>query len=471
MTKHLMTGILMLLALVPCSAEVFMANGIKIGDVTHDTAKIWTRLTAQAERTRSGISFLKVENPRKQKPGATDGSQQFPEGKSLADMEGSVPGTTGEVRVRYWPQGKPDSMQQTAWLSVDAERDFTRQFLLNDLSSNTQYEVLVEGRNSGAAVSLEGRFRTAPDAGDAEEINFVVVTCGDYPRRDDAENGHVIYDTMLKKAKPHFFVHTGDIEYYDKPDPYALSPALARYKMNRLFAMPYIRSFHNEVSSYFMKDDHDTVRNDCDPGDVYGTLTWDKGISIFEEQFPRTAPYKTVRWGKDLQIWIVEGRDFRDVKPAQGHPTIWGARQKEWFFKTFTESDATFRVLISPTPVVGPDRENKHDNHANREFAYEGNEIREFLGKQKNSFVICGDRHWQYHSVDPKTGAMEFSCGPSSDRHASGYSEKFLNEYHRYLKIRGGYLSVNVSRSSGQPQISFRHHAPNGNVRNLYQQQ
>ena len=190
----------MLLALVPCSAEVFMANGIKIGDVTHDTAKIRTRLTAQAERTRSGISFLKVENPRKQKPGATDGSQQIPEGKSLADMEGSVPGTTGEVRVSYWPQGKSDSKQQTAWLSVDVERDFTRQFLLQDLSSNTQYEVLVEGRNGGATVSLEGRFRTAPDAGDAEEINFVVVTCGDYPRRDDAENGHVIYDTMLKKA-------------------------------------------------------------------------------------------------------------------------------------------------------------------------------------------------------------------------------------------------------------------------------
>lgn len=464
------TSCLLLLGLTSAHADLFMANGIKIGDVTQGTAKIWTRLTAQPERTRSGVSFLKIANPRREKPAASDGSHQIPKEKSLADMEGSVPGTAGEVRVNYWPHGNRDRIKSTAWLPVDSELDFTRQFLLKQLSPNTQYHVLVEGRAQNRSVSLNGRFRTAPAADDAQEINFVVVTCGDYPRRDDAENGHVIYDTMLKKAKPHFFVHTGDIEYYDKPDPYALSPALARYKMNRLFAMPYIRSFHNEVSSYFMKDDHDTVRNDCDPGDVYGTLTWDKGISIFEEQFPRTAPYKTVRWGKDLQIWIVEGRDFRDVKPAKGHPTIWGTRQKEWFFRTFAESNATFRVLISPTPVVGPDRANKNDNHANREFAHEGNEIREFLGRQKNSFVICGDRHWQYHSVDPGTGAIEFSCGPSSDKHASGYSEKFLNEYHRYLKVKGGFLSVQVSRTAGVPSISFRHHAPDGLVRNHYQQ-
>ncbi|NIP95358.1 MAG: alkaline phosphatase, partial [Akkermansiaceae bacterium] len=45
--------------------------------------------------------------------------------------------------------------------------------------------------------------------------------------------------------------------------------------------------------------------------------------------------------------------------------TIWGAKQKQWLFRSFEESDATFRLLISPTPVVGPDRGGKNDNHAN----------------------------------------------------------------------------------------------------------
>ncbi|TWU56305.1 PhoD-like phosphatase [Rubripirellula reticaptiva] len=469
-SKYILAFCTFIATACPLHADVFMANGMKIGDVTSDTAKIWTRLTAQPERTRSGTEFLKTTNPTKAKPLQADGSHQYPAGKRLADMEGSVPGTDGEVRLRYWPKGQRENEIETEWMRVDPQKDFTGQFLLRDLVPNTQYVLKAEGKGDQSSVELDGNFRTAPMPDDAQEINFVAVTCGDYPRRDDEENGHVIYNTMLKKIAPHFFVHTGDIEYYDRADPYALSKELARYKMNRLFSMPYIRSFHNHVSSYFMKDDHDTLMNDCDPGDVYGTLTWDEGIAIFEEQFPRTEPYKTVRWGKDLQIWILEGRDFRDVDPKSPNqmPSIWGSKQKEWFFESFAESDATFRVLISSTPVVGPDRKGKNDNHANREFELEGDQIREFLGSQENAFVICGDRHWQYHSEDPKTGTMEFSCGPSSDKHASGYSEEYRNEYHKYLKVLGGFLSVNVSRATGNPVITFRHHAPEGTVRYEY---
>ena len=33
---------------------------------------------------------------------------------------------------------------------------------------------------------------------------------------------------------------------------------------------------------------------------------------------------------------------------------------------------------------------------------------------QKNFYIICGDRHWQYHSIHP-TGFEEFSCGALVD--------------------------------------------------------
>ena len=33
--------------------------------------------------------------------------------------------------------------------------------------------------------------------------------------------------------------------------------------------------FKREVSSYFIKDDHDTLKNDAWPGQTYGELTWD----------------------------------------------------------------------------------------------------------------------------------------------------------------------------------------------------
>ena len=60
---------------------------------------------------------------------------------------------------------------------------------------------------------------------------------------------------------PDFYVHTGDVEYYDKPDPWAMTEDLMRFKWDRLFASPLQRNFWAQVTSYFMKDDHDALKN------------------------------------------------------------------------------------------------------------------------------------------------------------------------------------------------------------------
>jgi alkaline phosphatase D len=273
----------------------------------------------------------------------------------------------------------------------------------------------------------------------------------------------------MENLGPSFFVHTGDIEYYDKPLPYALNVEFARFKWNRIYSMPFQRSFHNNVASYFMKDDHETLKNDCWPGQAYGDLTWEDGLEIFREQVPMgEKTYRTVRWGKDLQIWLVEGRDYRSNNKIPDGPnkTIWGTEQKKWFFETVEKSDATYRILISPTPIVGPDRVNKNDNHSNKGFTFEGNELRSFIGKQENMFVICGDRHWQYISVDEKTGVKEYSCGPTTDIHAGGFSEKLRSVMHSYLNIKGGFLSVIVERKNGKPKLTFRHYGTDGSIYN-----
>jgi len=327
----------------------------------------------------------------------------------------------------------------------------------------------VQGRAAGAeeaSCRLGGGFRTPPEAGDAAKVTFVVVTCQEYPRRDDPQNGHKIY-SLMREMRPDFFVHTGDIEYYDKPHPFAKTVELARFKWNRIYAMPFQRQFHRYVSSYFMKDDRDTLKNDCWPGQTYGKITWDEGLAIFREQVPMgDSTYRTIRWGKDLQVWLVEGRDFRspNTQPDGPGKTIWGPKQKRWFYDTVKQSDATFRVLLSSTPLVGPDRDKKNDNYANKGFACEGGEIRRFLGDQKGTYVICGDRHWQYASVDPTTGVHEFGTGPSSDQHAEGFSLSMRQPSHRYLRIKGGFLAVTVERVNGAPTITFRHYGTDGTV-------
>jgi alkaline phosphatase D len=197
-------------------------------------------------------------------------------------------------------------------------------------------------------------------------------------------------------------------------------------------------------------------------------FTFAQGQAIFLEQVPMgKRTWRTFRWGSDLQVWLVEGRDYRSPNDAPDGPdkTIWGAEQKRWFKETVAASDATFRVLISPTPIVGPDRTGKNDNHANRGFTYEGRELRRFLADQEDVIVLCGDRHWQYASVDPDTGLREYSCGPASDKHAGGWnSNNYQEDYHRFLRVRGGFLSATVERPEGKPLMTLRFHDVHGNI-------
>lgn len=472
-TWNIVVGIVAILLAHPvilyAAEAVYMADGIKIGEVDQDSAIIWTRLTRAAERNRDGVPFPEVKG--KEPAGADLSISDITGGRPLEEMEGATPGATGLVRVIYMPAEKFDGKVESAWQPVDASRDFTCQFPLEVLTPATRYAVIVEGKpseKSEVTCRVNGSFRTAPVAADPAEINFVVVTCGDYPRRDDPENGHKIYDAMLK-LHPDFFVHTGDIEYYDKALPWGPAPELARFKWNRLDAMPYQRTFHCNVASYFMKDDHDTLCNDCWPGQHYGALTWEEGLAIFREQTPMgERTYRTFRWGKDLQIWLVEGRDFRSPNTMPDGPgkSIWGAEQKAWFKRTVQESDATFRVLISPTPLVGPDRTNKDDNYANDGFAYEGNELRAFIASMKNMIVINGDRHWQYVSVDAETGLREFGTGPHSNEHAGGWRQGDVRPEHRYLNLQGGFLQVLVTREKEVPKMTLCHRDVNGVVCN-----
>ncbi len=455
------------------SADVgpFMATGFKVGEVTSHSAIIWTRLTRNARRNsedRPMVKILYAKNAQNKSRRNEVVGLEYPDGTGAGDLPGAAPGMAGQVRVNYRPAGSIP-WQQTAWTPVDPKRDFTCQFTIDDLKPNSHYQLRVESRAATGDVpgeSLDGKFITAPKPDDPARVVFTVSTGQAYKDRD-LPAGYKIYPLMLK-LDPSFFVHTGDIVYYDR---LAKSPALARYHWQRTYSLPTNVDFHRQVASYFLKDDHDTFMNDCWPSmqtKYMYQLTFKEGQEIFRYEVPMGAStYRTRRWGKDLQIWMVEGRDFRSPNNAPDGPgkTIWGARQIEWFKRTVKASDATFRILISPTPMVGPDRANKHDNYANKNFTYEGDLLRKFIASQRNMVVVCGDRHWQYLSVHPTTKVREYSCGPASDKHAGGWKDSdFRPEYHRYLHVIGGFLAATVARENGVPTLTFRWYNTQGKV-------
>ncbi|MBT7091916.1 MAG: alkaline phosphatase, partial [Bacteroidetes bacterium] len=116
------------------------------------------------------------------------------------------------------------------------------------------------------------------------------------------------------------------------------------------------------------------------------------------------------------------------------------------------------------TPILGPDRKNKNDNHANEGFQYEGDEIRGFIKQYDNVFICCGDRHWQYVSHLADSNLWEFSTGPGSDSHAGGWSQKDKRPEHRYLRVGGGYLFGQIYRENEKPVLEFQHCDVDGNV-------
>lgn len=462
----------------------FQATGIKIGEVTSDRAMVWTRLTLRPRRVPDTGPMVKIRYEKKSKNNSKDKSKKkskkknrsgkveaivYPDGVTVDDIRGAVPGARGDVRVG-WRSTDEEAWRFTPWRAVDPERDFARQFTLKNLRSDGAYQVRVESRAGPDAANgqvLTGRFRTAPAADVPARVVFTVSTGQKYGYQDFPGGGFKIYGSMLS-LQPQFFVHTGDIFYYDS---LAKNLALARYHWQRTFSLPTNVDFHRQVTSYFIKDDHDTWRNDCwptmDAHGKMGTFTFKQGLAVFTEQVPMgELTYRTVRWGRDLQIWLVEGRDYRSANNAPDGPdkTIWGATQKAWFKRTVAASDASFRVLFSPTPMVGPDRDNKNDNHANKGFQHEGRELRRFIATQKNMVVVCGDRHWQYVSVDPETSVREYSCGPASDSHAGGWKNEKRFPRHRYLNVIGGFLSGTVERKGGVPTLTFRHHGVDGAV-------
>ncbi len=419
----------LLLALAPQEAR--QATGVKVGEVTDTSAIVWVRATAKPAR----------------------------------EADGACPGAPGKMRLMY-AHADASARSATDWVEVKAAEDFTHQFRLTGLLPGSAYYYAAEVQGGGA---LNGRFETAPPAGVAAEASFVVVT-GQAYKDLDHEDGFHIYEAMAR-LQPKFIVPTGDTVYYDSDVPPANTREQARFHWHRMYSLPRHVAFHLKVPGYWEKDDHDTIWNDVWPGMKINPrveFTFEEGLRLFREQAPMgEKTWRTFRWGKALQVWLVEGRDFRSPNSAPDGPakTIWGAEQKAWLKKTVLESDADWKVLVSPTPIVGPDRANKGDNHANAAFRHEGDEIRAWIRANApgNFFIACGDRHWQYHSVHPETGVQEFSCGPASDKHAGG-SPGENRDFHRFHRVKGGFLSVTAGREGGKSSIAFRLHDVTGAV-------
>jgi alkaline phosphatase D len=273
----------------------YQATGIKIGEVTESGAIVWTRLTQRPERVVSelvrppvryrhaGADGLVEAPPWPATPEDWEPVVELPDGMSVQDLEGAAPGAPGQTRVLY-RRADADDWQATAWQEVDTERDFTRQFAIAGLMPDSDYALRVEARAAaGRDVSsaVDGRLHTAPRADTPARVVFGSVTGQDYINKD-RDDGYNIYPAMLDLGLD-FFVHTGDILYYDL---WAKNLELARWGWAQMYSLPTNVEFQRLVPTYFMKDDHDVWLNDAWPTQqsrFMGQFTFAQGQAVFLE--------------------------------------------------------------------------------------------------------------------------------------------------------------------------------------------
>jgi len=399
----------------------------------------------------------------------------------VLNENGDVPGAAGVACFEWSETADFARPRRTEWIEARPDGDFIVRAKLDGLKpGHVYYYRLVFGADTAGAQTGRAReLKTLNPTDVIARVSFCMGSCMNYhafmqgrangggpvtATEEDKRLGYPSFAAMLA-LKPDFFIGTGDIVYYDHPAQTAAQtlPEL-RKKWHEEFRFPRMVDFFARTPAFWSKDDHDFRFNDADLGGqkLPAPAT---GIEIFREQMPifpagdRTTPtYRTHRVHKDLQLWFVEGRDFRSPNKMPDGPekSIWGTEQREWLKRTLKESDATWKVIITPTPMVGPDRNSKIDNHTNlRGFKHEADSFFQWLRDNSltNVMTFCGDRHWQYHSIHP-LGVEEFSVGALNDENAirgekpggKGTTDPDgrIKQPYIYPEPTGGFLHVTV---------------------------
>ncbi|MEZ6087736.1 MAG: alkaline phosphatase D family protein [Pirellulaceae bacterium] len=445
-------------AVVCIAATPAAGLGIMVGEVTSGQAHVQVRLTTDDEL-----------------------------------QDGELPGLAGTVGFRLYVEGSEQVVAKQV-LKASEHRDYMVRATFKSLTPSTRYrcETDLVDAEGVTAVGPTATFKTLPVSSNASEVRFVVVTGMNYAKfhgddRIDKEQHKIENNTELPaaysgpdkhlgypalesilKLKPDFFVGTGDNVYYDTPDnPRAKTVPELRTKWHQQFVQPRYRSLFAEVPTYWMIDDHDYRMDDCDnsgnydPSPIIGRRMMLEQLPVARADDANAKTYRTFRVGKDLQIWLPENRMYRSDNAVADGPekSIWGEEQKAWLKKTLAASDATFKLLISPTPMVGPDDLRKKDNHTNiGGFRHERDEFFGWLktqGLDRNGFfIVCGDRHWQYHAIDP-SGLEEFSCGALVDANSrlgrkagdpkSTDPEGLIQQPYLQDPASGGFLEVHAT--------------------------
>ncbi len=342
--------------------------------------------------------------------------------------------------------------------AADAIHDYTASVAVTGLrpSSEYHYRASCSAPGGNAGPTEQGRFRTAPEPGAAVAVTFA--WGGDVGGQNvcrDAAAGYPIFRAITSR-RPDFFVALGDMIYADAPcaavgrygnaqipGPEAPATDLAGFwsywRYNR--ADPSVQALFATTPYYAVWDDHEVVNDFGPQHDVHPSAPERHLLPIGRQAFldynaVRTATgtpprlYRTVRWGKHLELLILDTRSYRDANAAADTATepktMLGREQLVWVKDALAGSDATWKVVVSSVPMAIPSGFGKRGRDGWANFDSDTGFERELLGilraardrGVKNLIWISTDVHFaavfrhRPFADDPSFVVYEVDTGP-----------------------------------------------------------
>jgi alkaline phosphatase D len=249
---------------------------------------------------------------------------------------------SGKVRLVVGLNKKFTRKRISKTLFAKKANDLTVQSRVAGLAAGTRYYYFfVQGKQR----SVIGTFKTAPKPTASKTIRFAVTGDSDPVRvnghnywNKDGSNDWATYKAMTRE-KNDFNVNLGDTIYSDAETdlgfPLAFSVAQKRAKYRLGLTYPNFTGLRQSGPVYNQWDDHEFVDDftpkseDCDVGSIFSnSYSCDipsihkAGVKAFREYMPVTysaqdGTYRSFRWGKNLQIFILDERTFRDIRASE----------------------------------------------------------------------------------------------------------------------------------------------------------
>lgn len=332
-----------------------------------------------------------------------------------------------EVAIQYGLDPSFSQFSLTGPSTVAAQTDFTTQIALEKLqpAKRYYYRAAVSGKTPGPISS----FVTAPGPDDETRVSF----CFSGDTRESYKPFTIM--NAVRAQRPDFFLYLGDTIYADRNGTARqLSEFWGKYRSNR--DDPWLQRCLCETSLYVAWDDHE-IEDNYLPGCPFAGV----GRRAFLDYWPirrsaaePTRIYRSFRWGKTLELFILDARQYRDFKGK----TMLGKTQKDWLLNSLASSQATFKFIATTVPMSGGGSD-RWDG-----FPKEREEIFHHLHEKKIRGVVflSADLHYAAITKIPHSGGLkDITAGPLAapvNRITDGTAKRFeyfLAENFNFAKI------------------------------------